>query len=96
LEPNVPFSLLKTQTGRQYFFQKLTQLSQGNSVLDSPSSNINDFPSRDTCVSIIQLKSPICNKKWDSDVENSVRQAICLPKANSILTGKQGARCSCF
>jgi hypothetical protein len=32
---------------RQYSFQKLTQFSQGNNVLDSQSSNINEFLSRD-------------------------------------------------
>jgi hypothetical protein len=33
------------------FFQKITQFSQGNNVLESPASNTHSFHSRDTCVS---------------------------------------------
>jgi hypothetical protein len=33
------------------FFQKLTQLSQGNNALDVPSSNMDGFNYRDMCIS---------------------------------------------
>jgi hypothetical protein len=46
----------------QYSFQKLTQLSQGNKVLDASPSNIDVFPLIDTCFYTIQLNRPIWNK----------------------------------
>jgi hypothetical protein len=58
LEQKLPFSPLKTLIGRHYSFEKLTQYSQGNNVLDAPSSNINGFLSRDTCVSSNQVNRP--------------------------------------
>jgi hypothetical protein len=51
LEQREPFSTLKTMIYRQYSFQKLTQFSQGNNIVDSPPSNTDGFVSRDTCVS---------------------------------------------
>jgi hypothetical protein len=42
--------------GSQYSFQKPTQFSQGNNVLDAPPSNVDYFLSRDAYVSSIQLK----------------------------------------
>jgi hypothetical protein len=44
-------STLKKVSCRTYFFQKLTQFSQGYNVLDAPGSNTDRFLSRDTCVS---------------------------------------------
>jgi hypothetical protein len=46
---------------RKYSFQTLTQLSQGNNLLDAPASNTDGFLSRDTCDSSTQLKRPIWN-----------------------------------
>jgi hypothetical protein len=43
LEQNVCFSTLKTLKGRLYSFQKLTQLSQGDKVVDTPASNLDGF-----------------------------------------------------
>ena len=40
-------------------FQKLTQFSQGNSVLDGPTSDFSGFLWRDLCVSSAQLNRPI-------------------------------------
>jgi hypothetical protein len=37
------FLYLETPTLRKYSFQKLTQFSQGNKVLDASPSNIDDF-----------------------------------------------------
>jgi hypothetical protein len=48
--------------GRQYFLKKLTQSSQGNKVLDAPSSILDGFLSRDTYVSLTQLNRPLSNK----------------------------------
>jgi hypothetical protein len=39
----------------EYLYQKLTQFSQGNNVLDAPSSNTHGFFARDTCVSSFLL-----------------------------------------
>jgi hypothetical protein len=41
-------SHLKTLTGRQYSFQKETQFSKGNNVLNPPAANINGFLTRYT------------------------------------------------
>jgi hypothetical protein len=65
LQNNVYFSTFRTQTGRQYSFQKLTQFSQGNNVLDAPHSNVGGFLSRNICVSSTQLNRPILNKVMD-------------------------------
>jgi hypothetical protein len=50
LEQNKHFSPLKMLISRQYYFQRLTQFSQGNNVLDAPLSNVDGFLLRDTCV----------------------------------------------
>jgi hypothetical protein len=59
MEQNVCLSPLKTLTGGKYSFQKLTQFSQGNSVLYAETSNIDGFLSRNTYVTSIQLNRPI-------------------------------------
>jgi hypothetical protein len=40
---NIHLSPLKTLMGMQYFFQKLTQLSQGNNEPDAHASNLDGF-----------------------------------------------------
>jgi hypothetical protein len=45
---SMPHSHLKTLRERQSSFQKKTQFSQGNNVLDLPTSNIDGFLTRDT------------------------------------------------
>jgi hypothetical protein len=62
VEQSEGFSPLKTLMGKQYYYQKLTQFSQGNNVLDAQPSNIEAFLSRDICVSTIQLNRLIWNK----------------------------------
>jgi hypothetical protein len=62
LDPNVRFNPLKILKGRQYSFQKLIQFSQVNKVLNSPASNLDGLPSRDTWVSSTQLNRPIWSK----------------------------------
>jgi hypothetical protein len=56
------FPPLKTLLGRQYSFQKLTQFSQGNNMLDAPPSNLGGFPSKDPCVYSIELNRPMWKK----------------------------------
>jgi hypothetical protein len=43
---------------KEFSFQKLTQFSQANNVLDAAASNINGFLWRDTWVSSTQLNIP--------------------------------------
>jgi hypothetical protein len=43
LEQNEPFLTLKTMILWKYSFQKLTQLTHGNNVLDDLSSNTDGF-----------------------------------------------------
>jgi hypothetical protein len=63
LQQNEPISTLKTMIFRKYSFQKLTQFSEGNNVLDAPASNTDGFPSRDTCVSSTHMNRPIWSKQ---------------------------------
>jgi hypothetical protein len=63
LEQNEPFSTMKILIFRKYFFQKITQFSQGNNMLGAAVSNIDGFLWIDTSVSSCQLNSPICIKQ---------------------------------
>jgi hypothetical protein len=47
----------------EHFFQKLSQFSQGNNVLDAAGYNIDAFLWTDTCVSTTHPKSPLWNKQ---------------------------------
>jgi hypothetical protein len=53
---------MKTMIWRKYSFQKLTQFTQGNNVLDAAASNTDGFVLRDTYVSSTQLNRPIWDK----------------------------------
>jgi hypothetical protein len=46
----------------KYSFQKLSQFSKGNNVLDAEDYNIGDFLSRETCVSSTYLNRPFGTK----------------------------------
>jgi hypothetical protein len=63
LEQNVPFSTVIILIYRKYSFQKLTETSQGNNVLDVPASMTDVFLWRATCVSSTQLNRTIWNKQ---------------------------------
>jgi hypothetical protein len=63
LEQSEPVSTLKNLSCRTYSIQKPTQYSQGNNGLHAPAPNRNDFLSRDTCVSSIQLNRTIWKKQ---------------------------------
>jgi hypothetical protein len=83
---------LKTMMYSQCSFQKLTQFSQGNNVLDAPDFNTNHFLSWDTCISSITWIG-LFGKKWDFLHLEKPKFQVSL-KNNSVFTGKQYARCS--
>jgi hypothetical protein len=56
------FLYLETVISRKYFFQKLTQFSQGNNVIHAAASNTHSFLSKDICVSSSHLNRPLMNK----------------------------------
>jgi hypothetical protein len=61
-EQNESFSTLKTLIFRKYNFQKLTQLSKGNKVLDAAPSNIHGCLSREAWDSLTKLNRRFWNK----------------------------------
>jgi hypothetical protein len=61
LEESEPISTLIQVSCRRWSFQKLTQLSQGNNVLDSPASNTEGFL-QETHVILKQVNRTIWNK----------------------------------
>jgi hypothetical protein len=50
LEQNEAFSTLETMICRKYSFQKLTQFSQGNNVLDAAAFSVEGFLWKGTCI----------------------------------------------
>ena len=96
LEYILPFSALKILISKKYSFQKLTQFSKGNNVLDAGASKMQLFHWRDTCVTSTQLISNICTNRRYLHLETPKLQEVFLFNTNSILTGKQCARGSCF
>jgi hypothetical protein len=50
LEQNVCFHTLKSLLGKWYSFEKQNQFSLGHKVLDAPTSILDGFLSRDSCV----------------------------------------------
>jgi hypothetical protein len=60
LEQTQPLSTLKFLSCREYFFQKISQFSHGNNMLDARASNTDSFLSRDTCV----LSTPLNRHIW--------------------------------
>jgi hypothetical protein len=48
---------------RNNSFQKLTQFSQGNNILDTPAFNMDHFLYTDICVSSTQCNRPIWSKQ---------------------------------
>jgi hypothetical protein len=63
LEKTPIISTLERLCCRKYFFQKLTQFSQGNNVLHAEAFIIDCFLWRDTCVSLTLLKRHIWSKE---------------------------------
>jgi hypothetical protein len=61
---NEYFSQLKTMADREYYFDKLTQFSKGNSVQDTHASHFDCICPGDTCVSSIQPYIGLFTVKW--------------------------------
>jgi hypothetical protein len=59
VEQREPISTLENPRSRKYSFQKLTEFSQGNKVLDTPATNSDGSHLRDACVSSTLLNRPI-------------------------------------
>jgi hypothetical protein len=72
------FLHLEILIGRQYSFQKLTQFSHRNNVLDAPASELDGFLLRDKCDSSIRVNSLFGTKC----------AFLLLSKSSSILMGK--------
>jgi hypothetical protein len=90
------FYLLENHDGEAEFLSKANSFLQENKLFDVPPSNIDGFLSRDTCFSTSQLNRHIGMKCAFLPLLKPDRQAVFLSETNSILTGKQCARCSCF
>jgi hypothetical protein len=88
-----PLCFYKLLSFRKYYFQKLTQFSQRNNVLDASGSNTDGFPWRDTCVFSPQPNRPIWNNMSQSS-PGILWYAGTIPLRNlTILTWKQWPRC---
>jgi hypothetical protein len=64
----------------KYTFQKLTQFSQGNNVIDIAASNIDGVLRRDTCVSSTQLNSLFGESRAYLHLETPKLQEVFLSK----------------
>jgi hypothetical protein len=78
----------ETVISRKYSFQKLTEFSQGNNVVNVAASTMHGFIWKDRCVSSTQLNSSIWNKRTYVYSEFRKLQEVFLWKASSLLTGK--------
>jgi hypothetical protein len=65
-------------------------------VIDTSASNIHAFLSPNTCIPLTQLNRLTWEKRSHSPNLKSNVEGSILSKTNSILTGKQGVRCSTF
>jgi hypothetical protein len=96
LEQTEPISTLKHLSCRKYSFQKRIQFSQGNNVFDAPACNKDGF-FQEIHLFLQLSQRGLFGTKWALlHIENYDLQRVFLSKTNSILTGKQCFRCSCF
>ena len=87
---------LENRKMQRYAFQKLIQFSQGNNVLDAPTSNADGFVSKDTCV-FSRCWTDLCRTKWAFlHLEYSGWQHVFLSKPTWIHTWQPCAPCFCF
>jgi hypothetical protein len=87
LEQRQPVSTLKNLSCRKYSFQKLTQLSQGNNVLDAPAYDTNDFLGE---IRLFCQLSWIClfwTKKACLHLKKPKLQEVFLPKLTQFSQG---------
>jgi hypothetical protein len=80
LKQNEHFSNLKAVIFWQYFFQKLTEFTLGNNVLDAPASNTDGFVWRDTCVPSKKQKRPIWRNRAHLRLDPPNLQELFLEK----------------
>jgi hypothetical protein len=79
------------QSWRKYFFEKLTQFSQGNNVLDATASTTNGFLLRETCFinlaeyPYLEQREPISTLKNTSGQKNSFQKLTQLSQGNNVL-----------
>jgi hypothetical protein len=59
-EQTQPITTLETMVCRKYSFQRVSEFSQGNNLLEAAASNMDGFLWRDTFVSSSQLNRAIC------------------------------------
>jgi hypothetical protein len=78
---------LETPNLQKVIFQKLTQFSQGNNLLNAPASNTDGFLLRDTCVSSTYCIGLLKKKMTFLRLENSDLQEVFHSKTNSITQG---------
>jgi hypothetical protein len=88
--------MLKNRRGWKFFFEKLSQFSQGNHVLVATASKRHVCLSRDTCVSSTELIRPIWNKMSLFHVKNYELQEVFVSRTIPVLTGNPCARCCSF
>jgi hypothetical protein len=93
---NQSFPNLKMIILRKYSFQKQIQFSKGNNLLDDTPSNTDGFLWRDTVFFQLTQIGLFGANRVCLHLQTPKLQEILLSRANSILTGKQCARCSCF
>jgi hypothetical protein len=87
---------LENRKMQKYAFQKLIQFSQGNTVLDAPTSNADGFVSKDTCV-FSRCWTDLGRTKFAFlHLEYSGWQHVFLSKTTWNHTGKQCAPWFCF
>jgi hypothetical protein len=64
----------------KHFFQKLTEFTLGNNVLDAPASNTDGFVWRDTCVPSNKQNRPIWRNKAYLHLDTPNLQELFLEK----------------
>jgi hypothetical protein len=64
----------------KYFFQKLTEFTLGNNVLDAPASNRDGFVWRDTCVPSNKQNRPIWRNRAYLHLDTPNLQELFLEK----------------
>jgi hypothetical protein len=94
---NEPFWSLKTKICRMYSFQKVTQLSQGNNMLNAAASNIDGFlRQRNTNISSPSWIGLFRGNRAYLNLGSHKRQELFHSNTNSLPTGKQSAKISWF
>jgi hypothetical protein len=89
VESNRVYQHFETPKLQEVFLSKLTQVSQGNNVLNAPASNKGGSLWRDSFVYSTYLIGQFGTNSGIVHIENNDLQEVFLSKTNSILTAKQ-------